>query len=290
MKWGGAALSKTMTTKFASIVSSGGAATMTSLSMTQPESHCYASTSTSADLTLSSVVFSKDSHLHLMGPTGDTVTLTAVTGPSSGKGYIHVQRADATFSANPSDKFVIVSDFPAGTGSTLTFVAGALAAELDVKATTILETLTSLAGKITGAGSLTPGDVTAITSDVSKFEGTLITSGDLTLDKPLAKGTLEMAGTHTVTVSTAGAMKLVRPSVAGGIIIADENLTIAELDLRQFGITLAPASGKTITVKRITAGSDGLLTVGAGTNLGMVKIVNGETSGGVSIFSSAMLQ
>jgi hypothetical protein len=106
------------------------------------------------------------------------------------------------------------------------------------------------------------------------------------LEKGLPKGTLEFATATAVTVN-GGSIKLVRPAAAGGIIIANSNITIDELDLRQNTIDLRPASGKVITVRRITQGSDMGITVNG---LGTVKVLKGSTTGALTLTTGSFIE
>lgn len=251
--------------------------TVSAVTMSQAGTEVDVSSSSGAGLTLTSVAFSKDSHLHLFGP--NAITVSSVTAPSSGDAFIHLKLAAATFSANPAAAFDIIADYKVGAGATLTGAAGALAAGLTLNGPLTLATVTSLTGAISGDKNLTlPASVTAMSGDMESYRGNIIPGGNMSMSKLPPLGGIEL-GAHTVTVSEAGTLGKLYPTGAGTF-DADANVVINELDLRTAGVTLAPAAGVTIVIKKFTGGSDQALTInGAGT----VKILSGagDTSGGI---------
>lgn len=137
-------------------------------------------------------------------------------------------------------------------------VATGIGSTVDIASdkTLTIATATTLAGKLKGAGTLVAGSLTSITGNVASFTGEIqAPAGALTITTPPSKGTLRL-NDQTFTLSAKGSVKNVISAHASAVLIADEDLTIEELDVSAQPVELRPAAGKRIVIKKITGNGD----------------------------------
>ncbi len=215
----------------------------------------------------------KGSSIYLIAPAAIVLTAATLLGPSSGKASLYIRGAAVTLPAtiDPA-KFDIVADYP-GT-KTLT-VAGLLMPALKLSGgATTLATVTAVSGAISGDGNLIlPAGLSSVSSDISKLTGTITTGAATTF----ATAPQRVSMLHGVTISGNGTVKKVTVGAAALTLTANEDITIEELDINSRALfNLSPASGKTITIKKLTwtVGSSSVVDV-----LGAGKVIVGGASG-----------
>jgi hypothetical protein len=129
--------------------------------------------------------------------------------------------------------------------------------------TLTIATATTLSGKVTGAGILVAGSLTAITGNLREFTGEINTpAGALTITTPPIKATLRL-NDQIFTLSQKGSVRSVISGHAAATLVADEDLVIEELDVSAQAVELRPAAGKRIVIKKIT-GNNNITCNGAG--------------------------
>lgn len=277
---------KTVSTRFASLTPVGTAgAVSATVNMVQHDSSVYVMSASGDAVTLTSVTATKDSKLYLMGFGG--VTLTAATGPSSGKAYIHLMGPTAALPVGlDGTKFKVIADFlGAVAGTTLTIPAGDFAPDIELKGSLTPATATIWSGELSGSGQLrAPASLTTLKGKMTKFTGDIVTGAAMSIKYLPLKGGIDMS--HSVTVTDSGTLgRLI--VTGGGTFTANANVTINSLTLRTAALTLAPAAGVTIKIKKIESGADQNITH---SGAGVVEIVEGSTSGTITVSGGGTLK
>ena len=278
---------KTVSTKFACLVPVGAAAAVaTTVNMNQPDTDVYVLSATGDAATLTSVTATKDSRLHLMGFGG--VSITAATGPLSGKAYIYLKSPTISLPVGlDAAKFKVIADFlGAVAGTTLTIPAGDFAVDMLLNGAVTPATSTIWSGELSGSGQLRlNATLGTLKGKVNNYLGDIVTGGALSIKYLPAKGGIDL-GAHVVTVTDSSTLG--RLIVTGaGTLAANADIVISSLTLRTAALTLSPAAGKTITIKNIESGADQNIIH---SGLGTVEIVKGSTTGAITITAGGTLK
>lgn len=271
--------------------SAGGAGTQT-LTINKSGSKIYVidgDGAASVTTTLSSTA--KDCHVYFIGgAVGTPHILTAATAPTSGKANLHIMTPALSITPTlAATSWNLINDTAntGAAGATLTY-SGTFAPNVINNGVMTTATLSGFSGTISGAGNLILGAATTFTGKMSNMTGNIVTGNNLmTTDYLPSQGTIESNAAGVTVTANIGPQSLGKLySAVAGTFTSNVDVTIGELDLRTAAITFAPASGKIITVKKITPGSDNGITLNGN---GSLKILNGSTSAGITITSGTLI-